>query len=72
MKTVAFSVFALAVVALIPSTASAEWYCLAKSPTGSWGEGWSPAKAAAAKIALAECAVRTPRGQVCVLTSCKP
>ena len=43
---------------------------MARSPTGSWGEGWAPVNATARGIALGECAVRTPRGYVCVITSC--
>ncbi len=43
---------------------------MARSRTGSWGEGWAPVNATARGIALGECAVRTPRGYVCVITSC--
>jgi hypothetical protein len=72
MRTIAFSLLALSAVALMPTAASAEWYCMAKSRTGSWGEGWAPVNATARGIALAECAVRTPKNYVCVITACKP
>lgn len=72
MRTIIFSLLALSAASLMPTAASAEWYCKAQSPTGTWGEGWAPANAAARKIALAECAVRTPRGYVCVISACVP
>ena len=71
MRTIVLSLLALSAISLMPTKASAEWYCMARARTGTWGEGWAPANAAARKIALAECAVRTPRGNVCVITACK-
>jgi hypothetical protein len=71
MRTIVFSLLALSAVSLMPTKASAEWYCMARARTGTWGEGWAPANVTARKIALAECAVRTPRGYVCVITACK-
>ena len=70
MRTIIFSLLAATTVSVLPTAASAEWYCMARSPTGSWGEGWAPVNATARGIALGECAVRTPRGYVCVITSC--
>jgi hypothetical protein len=70
MRTIVFSVLALTAVSLMPTAALAEWYCMAKSATGSWGEGWAPVNATARGIALGECAARTPRGYVCVITAC--
>ena len=45
------------------------WYCVARSRTSS---GWerSASLAVAKRGALAQCAVRTRRGLVCVLVSC--
>jgi hypothetical protein len=71
MRTIIFSLLALSAISVVPTAASAEWYCMARTTTGAWGEGWSPSQAAARKIALTECAVRTPRGLVCVITACK-
>lgn len=71
MRTLLLSLVALVVVSVLPTAASAEWYCMARSPTGAWGEGWAPAQLTAKKLALAECAVRTPRNSVCVVTACK-
>ena len=70
MRPIVLTVLAAIAVSLLPSVASAEWYCMARARTGSWGEGWAPANATARGIALGECAVRTPRGYVCVITSC--
>jgi hypothetical protein len=71
MRAIIFSILALCSVAATPTAAlAAEWYCMAKSPTGTWGEGWAPVNATARGIALGECAVRTPRGYVCVITAC--
>lgn len=50
--------------------AAASWYCTANSPRA-YGWGKSPNLASAKRIALNECAVRTPRGQTCRITSCR-
>jgi hypothetical protein len=70
MRTIIFSLLALSGVAVTPTAAFAEWYCMAKSPTGTWGEGWAPANATARGVALVECAARTPSRYVCVITAC--
>lgn len=71
VRTIIFSMLALCSIAVTPTAAlAAEWYCMAKSPTGTWGEGWAPANATARGVALGECAVRTPRSYVCVITAC--
>jgi hypothetical protein len=44
-------------------------YCIAHSRVA-FGYGYSPSLASAKTIALANCAVRTPRGFLCVITSC--
>jgi hypothetical protein len=59
---------ALAVI-LIPTEASA-WYCRADSPSA-YGWGRNDSRSAAIRRALRECAVRTPRGQVCRITYCE-
>jgi hypothetical protein len=55
-------------VALSANAASA-FVCYAHSPVA-YGWGSSGYLAAAKLIALKQCAVRTPRGMVCVITSC--
>lgn len=50
--------------------AAASWYCTAHSPHAS-GWGKSPNLGIAKRIALNECAVRTRRGKVCRITSCR-
>jgi hypothetical protein len=72
MRTIIFSSLALLVISIMPTAASAEWYCKAQSRTGAWGEGWAPGIAAAKKLALVQCAVRTPNRNVCVITACVP
>lgn len=67
-KLVACLAVAGALVAM--SSESQAAYCRARSPTGSWGWGRSPSAAQASGIALAECAVRTPRGYRCYITGC--
>ncbi len=59
----AFGAFSFAT----PSTAEAA-YCTARSPYASgWGSGHLNY---ARRRALAECAIRTPRGYTCYITSC--
>ena len=72
MRMIIFSSLALVAISLVPTAASAEWYCKAQARTGAWGEGWAPGIAAAKKLALVQCAVRTPRRNVCVITACVP
>lgn len=70
MKLVlAFVLGAAALVTLMPSEAEA-WYCRASSPTGSWGWGSSYSLSQARRIALNQCAIRTPRGYWCRLRYC--
>jgi hypothetical protein len=57
------------VVAAMPSQAYA-CYCEARS-SYAWGWGRSSACSVARKRALAECAVRTPRGAWCYITFCR-
>ncbi len=64
---------ALAVAALIlaawPSEASA-WFCRAGSATGAYGWGRSVSLYRAQRIALWQCAIRTPRGVWCHIRYC--
>lgn len=70
MRTIVFLLLALSVVSLMPTKASAEWYCLARARNGSWGEGWAPARATAQAASLVECALHTPSAYTCYVTSC--
>ena len=56
-------------MALVPTEASA-WYCRADSPSA-YGWGSSGSRGRAARIAIRQCAVRTPRWQVCYLSWCR-
>lgn len=57
--------------ALLGSIGPAEaWQCTARSRTAT-GWGISASRAVAARIALQQCAVRTPRGLMCRITRCR-
>lgn len=71
MRKIAPIVAGLALLAFVPTDASA-WYCQARAPNGAWGWGRAVSRLAANRIALTNCAVRTPRGLVCYTTSCVP
>ena len=58
----------LAIVASAPAEA---WYCTARGTMGASGWGAAPYLATARGIALRQCAVRTPRGAACYITSCR-
>ena len=64
--TIAATIFTLSI--LVASEASA-WTCVARSRTGSYGWGAGSLGYARGR-ALVECAVRTPRGYTCYITSC--
>jgi hypothetical protein len=72
VKTILASLFIAAVaITLMPSEASA-WVCYARGDTGATGWGSHPYSLSyARRRALAECAVRTPRGSMCYLTGCR-
>jgi hypothetical protein len=53
----------------LSANAASAWVCYAHSPVA-YGWGSSGYLGTAKVIALRECAVRTPRGMVCVITSC--
>ncbi len=61
---------ALALVTSAAGASAASWYCTAHSGKA-YGWGKSPRLATAKAIALKECAVRTPRGRYCRITSCR-
>ena len=71
MRKILPIVAAVAIVAMIPTEASA-WYCRASSQTGAWGWGRAAFQGVAGRIALNNCAVRTPRGFVCFINYCTP
>jgi hypothetical protein len=54
---------------LIPTEASA-WICRADSPSA-YGWGSHRSRARAVRIAIVQCAARTPRYQVCYLSWCR-
>jgi hypothetical protein len=58
-----------ALFALAPTAASAA-YCRADSTTGAWGWATRYWRGAAARVALYECAVRTPYYGRCYITYC--
>jgi len=51
------------------ANAASAWVCYAHSPVA-YGWGSSAYLGTAKTIALRQCAVRTPRGMVCVITNC--
>ncbi len=69
IKAMAFIIAAMMLV-LIPSEASA-WYCRATSGSGAWGWGRSGSLYRAQRIALSQCAIRTPRGYWCRIRYCR-
>jgi hypothetical protein len=70
MKTlIGTAVLSMMVMGALPSQASA-WYCRAVGTAGASGWATSSSLPSAQARALAECAVRTPRGHVCYITAC--
>jgi hypothetical protein len=69
MKKLVIGAAVLLTAALSVSAASAH-VCYAHSRVA-YGWGQSPYLGTAKVIALRECAVRTPRGLVCYITSCR-
>ncbi len=69
MKKLVAAGTVLAAIAFTAGAASAHT-CYAHSRVA-YGYGISPYLGTAKVIALRECAVRTPRGLVCVITSCR-
>lgn len=70
-RLIAIAALGLGSSALMSVEAQARWVCRAYSPTGSYGWGaHNTSQGYARERALAECAIRTPRGYVCRLRSC--
>lgn len=66
-----FAVPALALFALLTTVdAAGAWTCTATSRVAS-GWGMSPYRGTAQQIALSQCAVRTPRGLMCRIRTCR-
>lgn len=62
---------ALAGLALVVTIdAAAAWGCTARSRFAS-GWGIASCRSCAAQIALNQCAIRTPRGYMCRISSCR-
>lgn len=70
MIRIAAFVLGLCALAMSSSEASA-WYCRATSGSGAWGWGSSASLYRAQRIALYQCAIRTPRGYVCRIRYCR-
>lgn len=72
LRSLALATVAMLGLAMMPTEASARWVCRATSAaTGHWGWGaHNYSESYARRRALAECAVRTPRGYTCRLRSC--
>ena len=68
-KALILTCLTIGLITLETSQASA-FYCEARASTGSWGWGRSQSPDRARRIALQECAVRTPRRAVCRITYC--
>jgi len=68
-RTLMAAVAAGIVMILIPTEASA-WICRADS-SSAYGWGSSPSRNRAARIAIVQCAARTPRWQACYLSWCR-
>ncbi len=55
---------------VIEANQASAFYCEARGTTGARGWGQSPSPERARRIALRECAVRTPRRAVCRIMFC--
>ena len=68
MKRVVIATLSALTVLSLPMAASA-YTCYSRSPSAT---GWatSPALSVAQRAALYQCAIRTPRNQVCRITRC--
>ena len=62
-------IFAIGMLGLMSTEASA-WYCRAESPSAH-GWGTSSSQGRVRRIALYECARRTPRYQTCYVIYCR-
>jgi hypothetical protein len=71
MKTLLATSALMALVTLATPSQASAWYCQADGTTGAWGWGASSSLSAARRRALAECAIRTPRGHMCYVSFCR-
>lgn len=69
-KIIAAATIAAGLTMLVPVDAEA-WYCRARSPSASGWGSHPNSLSYARQRALTECAVRTPRRQVCRITTCR-
>ena len=69
-KTIAMLCLTLGFVVIEANQASA-YYCEARGTTGARGWGRSANPGQARRLALGECAIRTPRRAVCRITYCR-
>jgi hypothetical protein len=69
MKRALIATLSAAAVLSLPMVASA-YTCYSRSPAAT---GWatSPALSVAQRAALNQCAIRTPRNEVCRITTCR-
>jgi hypothetical protein len=70
MKKIVISSAIAGFLLLSLASEAGAWYCTARSATGSWGWGSSYSLTRAKRIALYQCARRTPRRFVCYITGC--
>ena len=71
MKSLIAASVMTAVLTFAGASQASAWYCQAAGTTGASGWGTSSSLSAAQRRALAECAVRTPRGHMCYLQFCR-
>jgi hypothetical protein len=60
--------FAVSMCATVPAEA---WYCQASGTTGATGWGTAGRMSIASRIALRQCAIRTPRWGRCFIDFCR-
>ena len=67
-----YAIAAAAVLSVLAPAAAHAYSCIARSPTGSYGYSRNMYPLARARlVALNQCAIRTPRNRICVITSCR-
>jgi hypothetical protein len=71
MKSLIAATVMTAALTFAGASQASAWYCQASGTTGATGWGTSSSLGVAQRRALAECAVRTPRGHMCFLHFCR-
>jgi hypothetical protein len=71
MRVLMYAALTAIIFPAMTASAEARWTCGARSYTGGWGVGWAPSRNRAARIALRNCAVNTPRGYYCRIVRCR-